>query len=775
MYEKLLLKNGDALNDFHINHIQEGIGKIDKDLDLFKEKVVKILKGKGVPASKNESLDELSQKINYLGTGYIKNDSDNGELIEEIDIRETVQSGQIQLLCSDVTSGYVEILVWTKNGTQYSVDWGDGNVEFYGNGAVATHQYVSGIGGSPYLEANTQWTATIKADGNVIRRFLTRGNSDIIWFASKNVYFDYMYSMFSNGETSIHSPKGLKYVDFIGGSLSCETEKNCGYVFRSCDSLRRVSGSINLAGATSVYQMFLDCRKLEELPEILNLSSVTQAGYMFQDCESLKAIPNLVSTKSLVHMSYMFRYCRKITELPVMDVENALNAAEFAAYCDALEDIRKIKNMGKIQNAAGMFRDCQSLRQVPSTMDFGSVLDASNLFVNCISLVDAPSTLYIGSATNIYRLFYNCKSMRTAPNALIAPNATSSNDVFYNCTVLRQAPATISLPNTRGINSFFAQCKSLVAAPEIMNFEEVIDANDLFYACDMLSTPPREVVMPKVINAYSMFNSCVSLKTTPVKIELPMAQKVDRMFQLCRLLTETKFTELNFPEAIQAQNMFNGCRSLKKAPKLYLPKAQDTTNMFYLCEQLVEAEDVDLPASFTVEGYYRDCLSLEHAPAINAPMATRWNYTYNNCPILQSIESLGGPSAQTFDHMCWNSPKLMDFGTNVIDLTNVSNTTNWYHTNDPMYLSGSITIKGGKTGFHLRNCRNLTSIRYIDMDPLCGTLDFRNCAMEAETINLLFGDLIRTTTPQTIKVTGNPGAASCNPSIAEAKGWTVER
>ena len=66
---------------------------------------------------------------------------------------------------------------------------------------------------------------------------------------------------------------------------------------------------------------------------------------MFQNCESLKAIPNLVSTKSLVNMNYMFRYCRKITELPVMDLGNALNAVEFAAYCDALEDIRKIKNI----------------------------------------------------------------------------------------------------------------------------------------------------------------------------------------------------------------------------------------------------------------------------------------------------------------------------------------------------------------------------------------------------------------------------------------------
>ena len=43
-------------------------------------------------------------------------------------------------------------------------------------------------------------------------------------------------------------------------------------------------------------------------------------------------------------MNYMFRWCRKITELPVMDLGNALNAVEFAAYCDALEDIRKIKN-----------------------------------------------------------------------------------------------------------------------------------------------------------------------------------------------------------------------------------------------------------------------------------------------------------------------------------------------------------------------------------------------------------------------------------------------
>ena len=59
------------------------------------------------------------------------------------------------------------------------------------------------------------------------------------------------------------------------------------------------------------------------------------------------------------------------------------------------------------------------------------------------------------------------------------------------------------------------------------------------------------------------------------------------------------------------------------------------------------------------------------------------------------------------------------------------------------------------------------------MDPMCGNLDFRNCALEAEDIDLLFGDLIVTNIPATINVSGNPGASSCNPTIAREKGWTV--
>jgi hypothetical protein len=52
------------------------------------------------------------------------------------------------------------------------------------------------------------------------------------------------------------------------------------------------------------------------------------------------------------------------------------------------------------------------------------------------------------------------------------------------------------------------------------------------------------------------------------------------------------------------------------------------------------------------------------------------------------------------------------------------------------------------------------------------TNTFANMRLTAAAINDIFTGL-GTGTGQTITVTGNPGAATCTPSIATAKGWTV--
>ncbi len=52
------------------------------------------------------------------------------------------------------------------------------------------------------------------------------------------------------------------------------------------------------------------------------------------------------------------------------------------------------------------------------------------------------------------------------------------------------------------------------------------------------------------------------------------------------------------------------------------------------------------------------------------------------------------------------------------------------------------------------------------------TTSFLNCNMSAAALDVLFHNL-ETVSAETITVTGNPGAGTCNTAIAVAKGWTV--
>jgi len=53
------------------------------------------------------------------------------------------------------------------------------------------------------------------------------------------------------------------------------------------------------------------------------------------------------------------------------------------------------------------------------------------------------------------------------------------------------------------------------------------------------------------------------------------------------------------------------------------------------------------------------------------------------------------------------------------------------------------------------------------------THSYADCSLPATAIDVIFTNLASGVTGQTITVTGNPGAATCTPSIATAKGWTV--
>lgn len=53
------------------------------------------------------------------------------------------------------------------------------------------------------------------------------------------------------------------------------------------------------------------------------------------------------------------------------------------------------------------------------------------------------------------------------------------------------------------------------------------------------------------------------------------------------------------------------------------------------------------------------------------------------------------------------------------------------------------------------------------------TFSIADGGLSADQLNALFHDLKTVEDGQTITITGNPGAATCDQTIATAKGWTV--
>ena len=68
--------------------------------------------------------------------------------------------------------------------------------------------------------------------------------------------------------------------------------------------------------------------------------------------------------------------------------------------------------------------------------------------------------------------------------------------------------------------------------------------------------------------------------------------------------------------------------------------------------------------------------------------------------------------------------------------------------------------------------RRCFSLQILRLPGFALTFSIADCNMNADNLNTLFGDLA-VVGSATITITGNPGAATCDTTIATAKGWTV--
>ncbi len=157
------------------------------------------------------------------------------------------------------------------------------------------------------------------------------------------------------------------------------------------------------------------------------------------------------------------------------------------------------------------------------------------------------------------------------------------------------------------------------------------------------------------------------------------------------------------------------------------------------------------------------------------------SYMFNNCSSLSSIVLPTSWGSVTTVLSMFNGCYSLKTITGLDYLGHQSLATNGTDLlKDCQYLQGTLTVAAflSKIGIygtsaHLLQC---TGIRLTNANSTFGgtspQVNVSYTSLDATALNTLFGDL-PTLTGKTITITGCPGAATCDTSIATAKGWTV--
>lgn len=173
-----------------------------------------------------------------------------------------------------------------------------------------------------------------------------------------------------------------------------------------------------------------------------------------------------------------------------------------------------------------------------------------------------------------------------------------------------------------------------------------------------------------------------------------------------------------------------------------------TTSYAFIGTNVDEIGDIDIRNGASAVGILQNAVNLKKVGAVNITTADSLSYAFYNDYLLASEIVITSSSALVNCAYAFYQMSLVP-SISISDASGITNTTGMF---------------GG--------CPRLAEIRVIGIRV---SFSVAGCNMNAAALNTLFGDLADLTglTAQTITITGNPGAATCDQTIATAKNWTV--
>ena len=346
--------------------------------------------------------------------------------------------------------------------------------------------------------------------------------------------------------------------------------------------------------------------------------------------------------------------------------------------------------------------------------------------------------IYNNSLTSMSYMFNACSALQSI-SLLNTSLVNDMSNMFRSCISLQSLP----LFNTAAVtnmSNMFTTCRSLQSVP-LLDTAMVNDMNLMFFTCTALQTVPL-FDTSAVINMSSMFNTCSALQSVPLFNTIAVTN-MSQMFSSCSSLQSVPL--FNTAAVNSMTNMFDGCRSLRSVPLFVTSAVNNMSSMF------------------------NNCTSLQSVPLFITSAVTSMLQMFNNCSSLQSVPSFVTPAVNSMQQMFGSCISLRSVPLFITSAVN--NMSNMFTGCSSLSSVPALNTAGViSAGSMFNSCSSLCQGR---TNGITISISYINCKLSTAALNDIFTGLGTAGGAQTITITGNPGEATCNKTIATGKGWTV--
>lgn len=397
-----------------------------------------------------------------------------------------------------------------------------------------------------------------------------------------------------------------------------------------------------------------------------------------------------------------------------------------------------------------------------SSYDLASgFLDMRVNSLSCINLMIGTATSYVK-----HTMLEQCLIGELACNTL--------DSLFYDCYSLQ----SVSIKDTSKVTSFASMHYNNYALQKMPTYtfrSAGVNVSAMFFNCYSLreTYPIVLQALTATTNLNNTFNGCKSLKYIDLSINSSINYTFAGLFQGCSSLEEIKLTQTGTGKINSLSNTFQYTR-IKESPVLDTSLCTSFSNAFKYCDRLTDLYEYDYASATTLANMLDGCYSLKSIPNFNITTScTTVSSLCNNCYSLEKAPTFSDSSGVTNITQILNMCKsITNIPSYVFGNLSSSGLNSAFSSMDSLQVLPSISVGNTYTS-NSGSVTNSYSLKRMLM-PLKYTFSVANAKMSASALNEMF-NILPTVTNQTVTITGNYGASTCDTSIATAKGWTVTK